>query len=98
MIVEFEGEVFRWAARLDSDWYFVALPLDLSEAVRETQTFRRGFGGVRVEATIGTSRWRTSVFPQSDGAYVLPLKRAVRDREGIGPGAIVAVGLSVVDA
>ncbi|MDI9892891.1 MULTISPECIES: DUF1905 domain-containing protein [unclassified Microbacterium] len=98
MIVEFEGEVFRWAARLDSDWYFAALPLDLSAAVRETQTYRRGFGGVRVEATIGTSTWRTSVFPQSDGAYVLPLKRAVRDREGIEPDAIVLVRLSVLDA
>ena len=98
MIVEFEGEVFRGAARLDSDWYFVALPLDLSEAVRETQTYRRGFGGVRVEASIGTSTWRTSVFPQSDGAYVLPLKRAVRDREGIEPDGIVLVHLSVLDA
>lgn len=98
MIVEFEGEVFRWAARLDSDWYFVALPLELSEAVRETQTFRRGFGGVRVEATIGSSTWRTSVFPQSTGEYVLPLKRAVRDREGIVPDGVVVVQLSVLDA
>ena len=66
--------------------------------MRETQTYRRGFGGVRVEATIGTSTWRTSVFPQSDGAYVLPLKRAVRDREGIEPDAVVLVGLAVLDA
>jgi hypothetical protein len=98
VIVEFEGEVFRWEARLDSAWYFVALPLELSEAVSETQTYRRGFGGVRVEATIGTSTWRTSVFPQSDGRYVLPLKRAVRDREGIPPDGIVRVHLSVIDA
>jgi hypothetical protein len=98
VIVEFGGEVFRWEARLDSDWYFVALPLDLSDAIRETQTYRRGFGGVRVEATIGASTWRTSVFPQSDGAYVLPLKRAVREREGIAPTAIVLVELSVLDA
>lgn len=98
MIVEFEGAVFRWEARLDSDWYFVALPLELSEAVRETQTYRRGFGGVRVEATIGSSTWRTSVFPQSDGAYVLPLKRAVRESEGIASDGIVLVHLSVIDA
>ncbi|MCT2085978.1 DUF1905 domain-containing protein [Microbacterium enclense] len=98
MIVEFEGAVFRWEARLDSDWYFVALPLELSAAVRETQTYRRGFGGVRVEATIGASTWRTSVFPQSDGAYVLPLKRAVRESEGIAPDGIVLVHLSVIDA
>ena len=98
MIVEFEGDVFRWEARLDSDWYFVALPRELSDAIRETQTFRRGFGGVRVEATIGSSTWRTSVFPQAGGEYVLPLKRAIREREGIDPDGIVQVHLSVLDA
>ena len=45
MIVEFDGEVFRWEARLDSDWYFVALPSALSDDIRETQIYRRGFGG-----------------------------------------------------
>lgn len=98
MRVRFEGDVYRWEARSDSDWYFVALPPDLSAEIRETQTFRRGFGGVRVDATIGGSTFRTSIFPQTGGAYVLPLKRAVRDAEGIDPGAIVRVDLSVLDA
>lgn len=98
MIVTFEGDVFRWEARSDSDWYFVALPPELSDDIRETQTFRRGFGGVRVDATIGASRWRTSIFPQAGGVYVLPLKRAVRDAEGIDPGALVRVDLRVLDA
>ncbi|MGR9921960.1 DUF1905 domain-containing protein [Escherichia coli] len=47
---------------------------------------------------MGSSTWRTSVFPQSTGEYVLPLKRAVRDREGIAPDGIVLVQLSVLDA
>ncbi|BAJ73100.1 hypothetical protein MTES_0136 [Microbacterium testaceum StLB037] len=98
MIVRFEGEVYRWEARTDSDWYFVALPPDLSEEIRETQTYRRGFGGVRVDATIGSSTWRTSIFPQSGGVYVLPLKRAVRDAEGIAPDGVVLVDLLVLDA
>ncbi|MEV7825881.1 DUF1905 domain-containing protein [Microbacterium enclense] len=98
MIVRFEGDVFRWEARNDSDWYFVALPPELSDDIRETQAFRRGFGGVRVEATIGGSTWRTSIFPQAGGAYVLPLKRAVRDSEGIDPGATIGVDLVVLDA
>ena len=62
------------------------------------QTFRRGFGGVRVDATIGATTWRTSIFPQTGDMYVLPLKRAVREAEGIDPGAIVRVGLFVLDA
>lgn len=98
MIVRFEGEVFRWEARQDAEWCFVALPVELSADVRETQTLRRGFGGVRVEARIGGSVWRTSVFPQSDGAYMLPLKRPVRDAEGIGVGDVVEVDLTVIDA
>lgn len=98
MIVRFEGDVFRWEARNDSDWYFVALPAVLSDDIRETQISRRGFGGVRVEATIGGSTWRTSIFPQAGGVYVLPLKRAVRDAEGIGPGATIEVDLVVLDA
>ncbi|WP_295842799.1 DUF1905 domain-containing protein [uncultured Microbacterium sp.] len=98
MRARFEGDVYRWEARSDSDWYFVALPPDLSAEIRETQTFRRGFGGVRVDATIGGSTFRTSIFPQRGGVYVLPLKRAVRDAEGIDPGAIVRVDLFVLDA
>lgn len=98
MIVRFDGDVFRWEARSDSDWYFVALPPELSADIRETQTYRRGFGGVRVEATIGGSSWRTSIFPQAGSVYVLPLKRAVRDAEGIDPGASIVVDLVVLDA
>jgi hypothetical protein len=98
VIVRFDGDVFRWEARSDSDWYFVALPPELSADIRETQTYRRGFGGVRVEATIGGSSWRTSIFPQAGSVYVLPLKRAVRDAEGIDPGATIVVDLVVLDA
>ncbi|WP_150951528.1 DUF1905 domain-containing protein [Microbacterium testaceum] len=98
MRVRFEGDVFRWEARSDSDWYFVALPPELSGEIRETQTYRRGFGGVRVDATIGGTTFRTSIFPQAGGVYVLPLKRAVRDAESIDPGSVVRVDLFVLDA
>jgi hypothetical protein len=51
-----------------------------------------------VDAAIGGSTFRTSIFPQTGGVYVLPLKRAVRDAEGIDPRAIVRVDLFVLDA
>lgn len=98
MIVQFDAEVYRWHARQDADWYFAAVPVELSADIREVQTFRRGFGGVRVEARIGTTTWRTSIFPQSDGRYVLPLKRAVREAEGIGIDGVVSVRLAIIDA
>lgn len=98
MQVAFEGDIFRWQSR-QREWYFVALPEDLSAEIREIPRPQRGFGSVRVEVRVGVSAWRTSIFPDSSrGAYILPLKRAVRDAEGIGDEGVVAVELNVLDA
>ncbi len=97
MMVDFTSSVFRWDARSEA-WFFVALPAELSEEIREIPRISRGFGSVRVVAMIGRSTWRTSIFPDADRrAYVLPLKRAVRDAEGISDGATITVALEVLD-
>ena len=98
MIIEFDGEIFRWAAREDAAWFFTAVPPELSEEIREIPRPYRGFGSVRVRAHIGGSEWTTSIFPSSDsGAYVLPLKKAVRDAEDLADGGPVTVRLEVLD-
>lgn len=96
MIVEYTTDMFRWEARADAEWFFAAMPERLSAEVRELDgPVRRGFGAVRVQATVGSTTWRTSIFPGSDGRYVLPLKRAVRDAEGLEEGAPVPVHLEI---
>jgi hypothetical protein len=98
MIIEFEGEVFRWDARDDASWFFAAVPPELSEDIREIPRPYRGFGSVRVRARIGGSEWATSIFPDStSGGYVLPLKKAVRDAEALVDGGPVLVRLDVLD-
>ena len=98
MIVEFDGEVFTWDARRSDTWFFTSLPADLSDQIREIPRPYRGFGSVRVLARIGGSEWRTSIFPDSSaGAYVLPLKKAVRDAESLVDGGPVSVRLEVLD-
>lgn len=97
MIVEFDGDVYRWDARTDIEIFLTSLPPDLSAAIREIPRPHRGFGSVRVQARVGGSRWRTSIFPSSDGSYVLPLKRSVRDAENLVDGGPVRVGLEVLD-
>lgn len=95
MRFEFDGEIFRWSARQE-DWYFVELPAEASADIRELPRPPRGFGAVRVQAGIGGSRWRTSVFPDAErGRYVLPLKRSVREAEAIDLAAPVHVRLEV---
>jgi hypothetical protein len=98
MIVEFDSEVFQWDARTDAAWFFAALPPELSEDIREIPRPYRGFGSVRVRASVGTSTWTTSIFPDAAGYYVLPLKKAVRTKERLEDGGPVAVRLEVLDA
>jgi hypothetical protein len=99
VMVEFDGEVFRWAAREDSAWFFTEVPAELSADIREIPRPFRGFGSVRVRARIGDTAWTTSIFPSSgSGTYVLPLKKTVRDAESLVDGAPVTVHLEVLDA
>lgn len=87
MIYLFDAEVWIWDARKAEVWTFVSLPADASEEIREfAGSVPRGFGSVKVTATIGATTWRTSIFPSTAGVYVLPVKRAVRQAEGLAPG------------
>ena len=51
---------------------------------------KRGFGSIPVTATLGKTKWKTSIFPdkQSD-TYVLPLKASVRRAERIDAGDVI---------
>ncbi|MEV4533430.1 DUF1905 domain-containing protein [Asanoa sp. NPDC049518] len=99
MKFSFDAELWAWEARRDDSWVFVTLPAEASAEIRDrTGGTRRGFGSVRVKVAIGSSVWRTSVFPDSaSGSYVLPLKRAVRRAERLDTGDVATVSVEVVD-
>ena len=56
---------------------------------------RRGFGSVKVTVTLGESTWQTSLFPNKDGSWFLPIKKPVRVAEGLADGNEVAVRLEL---
>jgi hypothetical protein len=91
---EFESVLFEWDARREK-WVFARLPDDISEEIAAQPHPPAGFDSVPVTVTLGSSRWRTSIFPQSDGAYVVPLKRVIRDREGVDTGDAVRIGIEI---
>jgi hypothetical protein len=99
MIVEFESELWIWDAEGKGAWTFVTVPPELSADIAELQEGpRRGFGAVRVRVRVGATEWATSIFPsKSEGAYIVPVKKAVRIAEGLSPGGPVRVRLDVVD-
>ena len=93
------SELWIWDARRDESWTFVSLPVEASEEIRDrSEGLRRGFGSLRVRATVGRTTWQTSVFPDSGrGAFVLPVKRAVRKAEKLDAGDVVAVSVELLD-
>nr|WP_296072561.1 DUF1905 domain-containing protein [uncultured Actinoplanes sp.] len=99
MIVEFEAQLWRWEARRDDGWVFVSLPAEASDEIRDlTDGQRRGFGSVRVKVRIGTSTWRTSIFPNGKlGTYALPIKKGVRTAQHIDAGDSAKVVVELVD-
>lgn len=66
-------------------WHFATIPQDIAEDINhQFGDVKRGWGSLPVKATIGSTTWETSIFPdkQSKG-YLLPLKAEVRKKEKI---------------
>ncbi len=92
MIYLFDAELWVWDARKSETWTFVNLPTSDSAEIREIAgAVPRGFGSVRVTATIGATTWKTSIFPGGNGQYSLPIKKAVRKAETLDVGDIATV-------
>ena len=91
--LEFSGEVWSW--RGPAPYHFVTVPEDESAELRTASGLvTYGWGMIPVEATIGSTRWTTSLFPK-DGAYIVPLKDLVRNAERIEVGDTVALRLTI---
>lgn len=90
----FTSELWEWASR--DNWFFVTVPEPHASDIADQPRMPRGFGSVRVRATIGTSTWTTSIFPGT-GSWSLPVKRSVRNAERLEPGHPVSVEIELLD-
>ena len=90
------GPLWLWSGEGGS-WHFITVPEDLAGEIRaQSLVHRGGFSSVRVEAKINDVSWRTSVFPQKSGGYILPVKKEVRRRADIAAGDEVTVRLEIL--
>jgi hypothetical protein len=88
--------LWLWSGE-SASWHFISVPEELAQEIRAHSLLHRGgFGSVRVEATIGDITWRTSVFPQKTGGYILPVKAEVRRRANIAAGDDVTISLELI--
>ena len=96
-MIQLTATLWRWSGEGGS-WHFLTIPEELSGEFRAQSLLRRGgFGSVRVEARIDDVTWRTSVFPQKSGGYILPVKADVRRRADIADGDEVELTLKIIE-
>ncbi|HVU29956.1 MAG TPA: DUF1905 domain-containing protein [Sphingomicrobium sp.] len=96
-MIRLTGPLKIWTGA-DGSSHFMSVPRELSDEIRaHSLMVRRGFGSVKVEATIDDVTWNTSVFPsKSSGGYFLPVKIDVCRRTGITAGDEVTVELELL--
>lgn len=91
--LRFRAEVIEW--RGPAPFFYARIPAPESDAIADlSRALTYGWGAIPVEATIGSTPFRTALFPK-DGRYLLPLRVSVRTSEGIALGAVIEVVLSL---
>ena len=86
-----------------ASWHFLTLDGEVAEAIHALALMRRleggrkrGWGSMKVRATVGDACWETSIFPAKNvNGWLLPVKAAVRKAEGLVAGDLVAVVVEV---
>lgn len=93
----FEFRAPLWLHGGQVGWHFLTLPVEVAEEVRDlVPPSPRGFGSIPVTVTIGRTTWNTSIFPaRASGSYDLPVKKQVREAEGLVAGGDADIVLSI---
>ena len=93
MEFEFNGKIWFW--RGPAPFFFVTMPEAQShdlKAISSAVTY--GWGVIPVRVQIGSTEWKTSLFPK-DGLYLVPIKASVRKAENLEEGDEVTIRLEV---
>ena len=82
MWLRFEGVIWYW--RGPAPFHFVTVPPVESEMIHDVASVvTYGWGMIPASVTIGDTTVTTALWPK-DGGYIVPIKKALQDREGLG--------------
>lgn len=77
-------------------WHYIAIDTDIASDIKQNYApVKRGWGSIPVVATIGSSQWETSIFPNKDGTYMLAIKAEIRKNESISVGDLMHISLKI---
>lgn len=98
------AKLWIWTTdKAPASWHFLTITGEVAEAIHALALMRRlefgrkrGWGSMKVRATIGDTSWETSIFPDKDsGGWMLPVKAEVRKAEGMVAGDQIGFSLSL---
>ena len=90
-----KSRVWEWEGK--GAWHFVTIDKNTSKQIKDEYTFpKRGFGSIPVNVRVGKTRWKTSIFPEKEGTYLLPIKKSVRTEQNIRKGDTIKFELEVI--
>ena len=99
------AKLWIWSTdKAPASWHFLTLDGEVAEAIDALALMRRlefgrkrGWGSMKVRATIGDTSWDTSIFPAKDiGGWLLPVKASIRKAEGVVAGDAVEVAITLL--
>ena len=90
-------------ASAPASWHFLTISGQSADDIHATALMRRmeggpkrGWGSLKVRAIIGDTSWHTSIFPDKQRGWLLPVKAAVRKAEGLVVGDDVTVTVALL--
>ncbi|MDO5633412.1 MAG: DUF1905 domain-containing protein [Micrococcus sp.] len=93
MKVEFDADVVEW--RGPAPYVFARMPEPEAAQLREIAAAATyGWGCIPAVVKIGDTVFTTSLFPR-EGGYLVPVKKAVQQAEGVTVGDVVRVGVQI---
>ncbi|WP_347124914.1 DUF1905 domain-containing protein [Microbacterium sp. SY138] len=93
MQLRIEGAIWYW--RGPAPFHFVTVPAAESELIHEiASVVTYGWGMIPASVTVGETTVTTALWPK-DGGYIVPIKKALQDREGVGADDVVEITLDI---
>lgn len=93
---EFSFKAKLWIYEAPAPWYMITVPINVSSKIKDRfGHLHRGWGSIPVIVTIGKTNWKTSIFWEKKGTYLLPVKKSVRVKEKISNGDRLEIFLQI---
>lgn len=94
-VYKIKARVFKWTGK--GAWFFVRIEKETAEIIKDNfGMYAGGWGSLPVNVTLGNSTWKTSIFPEKEGSYLLPIKSQIRKAENIKEGDELNINLEIL--